>query len=192
MADLKLLTERVVEKEKAAMRKDIEEAKKQAEDELQALEVEEVEKRGRLKEEIKTKADQRYTIRKNTLEIKKRNEVLSAKQRILNAVFKKANAKLDNLNEADFKAFTLGVLNQFEDSSTVKMKLGAKSAAAFDKQWINALSDRKLTVHFSEETVANQSGFIIEKDGIDYNFLFSNLVEDARMDILPDISKELF
>ncbi|GAB2478353.1 V-type ATPase subunit E [Alkalibacterium psychrotolerans] len=192
MADLKLLTERVVEKEKAAMRKEIEEAKIQAEDELQAVEAEEVQKRGRLKEEIKNKADQRYTIKKNTLEIKRRNEVLAAKQEILNAVFEEANRKLDTLNEADFKTFTLGALNQFDEGSAVTMKLGTKSAAAFDRSWVNALSDKKLTVRMSEETVANQSGFIIEKDGIDYNFLFSNLVEDARMDILPEISKELF
>ncbi|MCC5888953.1 MAG: hypothetical protein JJU01_00200 [Alkalibacterium sp.] len=192
MADLKLLTERVVEKEKAAMREEIEKTKKQAEDELQAFEAEEVQKRLRLKEEIKSKSDQRYTIKKNTLEIKRRNEVLAAKQRILHAVFEEANSKLDNLNEADFKAFTLGVLNQFDESSAVTMKLGAKSTAAFDKSWVNALSDKKLTVRISEETVANESGFVIEKDGIDYNFLFSNLVDDARMDILPEISKELF
>lgn len=192
MADLKLLTERVVEKEKAAMRKEIEETKIQAEEELQAFESEEVQKRTRQKEEIKNKAEQRYTIRKNTLEIKRRNEVLAGKQNILNAVFKEANTKLDNLDKADFKTFTLGVLNQFDEDAALTIKLGAKSAAIFDKTWLDAFTGKTFTVRVSEETIANESGFIIEKDGIDYNFLFNNLIEDIKMDILPEISKELF
>lgn len=192
MADLKLLTERVVEKEKAAMRKEIEETKIQAEEELQAFESEEVQKRTRQKEEIKNKAEQRYTIRKNTLEIKRRNEVLTGKQNILNAVFKEANTKLDNLDKADFKAFTLGVLNQFDEDAALTIKLGAKSAATFDKTWLDAFTGKTFIVRVSEETIANESGFIIEKDGIDYNFLFNNLIEDIKMDILPEISKELF
>lgn len=192
MADLKLLTERVVEKEKAAMRKEIEETKIQAEEELQAFESEEVQKRTRQKEEIKNKAEQRYTIRKNTLEIKRRNEVLTGKQNILNAVFKEANTKLDNLDKADFKTFTLGVLNQFDEDAALTIKLGAKSAATFDKTWLDAFTGKTFIVRVSEETIANESGFIIEKDGIDYNFLFNNLIEDIKMDILPEISKELF
>ena len=87
MADLKLLTERVVEKEKAAIRKEIEEAKKQAEDEIQAAEAEEVQKRLQAKEQIKADAEHDYTIRRNTLDIRRRNEVLAVKQSILDKMF---------------------------------------------------------------------------------------------------------
>ncbi|GEN49795.1 V-type ATP synthase subunit E [Alkalibacterium pelagium] len=192
MADLKLLTERVVEKEKAAIRTEIEEAKKQAEDDIQAAEAEEVQKRLQAKEQIKADAEHDYTIRRNTLDIRRRNEVLAAKQSILNNTFKEAKYKLDNLDKETFRQFTANVLKQFTNEEQVTLKLGEKSAHSIDGAWVTANKPAELTVLVSDETVKGQSGFLIEKNGIEYNFLFDSLVEDAKTDILPDISNELF
>jgi V/A-type H+-transporting ATPase subunit E len=192
MADLKLLTERVVEKEKAAIRTEIEEAKKQAEDDIQAAEAEEVQKRLQAKEQIKADAEHDYTIRRNTLDIRRRNEVLAAKQSILNNTFKEAKYKLDNLDKETFRQFTANVLKQFINEEQVTLKLGEKSAHSIDGAWVTANKPAELTVLVSDETVKGQSGFLIEKNGIEYNFLFDSLVEDAKTDILPDISNELF
>lgn len=192
MADLKLLTERVVEKEKAAIRTEIEEAKKQAEDDIQAAEAEEVQKRLQAKEQIKADAEHDYTIRRNTLDIRRRNEVLAAKQSILNNTFKEAKYKLDNLDKETFRQFTANVLKQFINEEQVTLKLGEKSAHSIDGAWVTANKPAELTVLVSDETVKGQSGVLIEKNGIEYNFLFDSLVEDAKTDILPDISNELF
>lgn len=192
MADLKLLTERVVEKEKAAIRLEVEEAKKQAEDEIQALEAEEIQKRSRIKEEIKASYEQEYTIRKNTLDIKKRNEILAGKQVILTSVFREAKLKLDQLSDKSFKEFTLNVLNQFQNEKEVHLKVGEKSESSIDNEWLALNTPDQLNVILLDETVPKQSGLLIEKDGIEYNFLFDALIEDARIDILPEISKELF
>lgn len=192
MADLKLLTERVVEKEKAAIRNEIEEAKKQAEDDIQAAEAEEVQKRLQAKEQIEADAEHDYTIRRNTLDIRRRNEVLAAKQSILNNMFKEAKDKLDKLDNETFRQFTANVLNQFDSEEQVTLKLGDKSAHSIDGTWVTANKPAELTVLVSTDTVKGQSGFLIEKNGIEYNFLFDSLVEDAKSDILPDISNELF
>src|SRR5699024_5333640 len=87
MADLKLLTERVVEKEKAAIRKSLEQAEIKAEDDLQAFEAEEVQSKQRKKEEIDKALKREYEIKRNTLSIQKRNDLLASKQNILNKVF---------------------------------------------------------------------------------------------------------
>ncbi|MCD8506379.1 MAG: V-type ATP synthase subunit E [Alkalibacterium thalassium] len=192
MADLKLLTERVVEKEKAAIRNEIEEAKKQAEDDIQAAEAEEVQKRLQAKEQIESDAEHDYTIRRNTLDIRRRNEVLAAKQSILDNMFKEAKNRLDNLDDETFRQFTANVLKQFDKEGQVTLKLGEKSAHSIDGTWVTSNKPAELTVLVSKDTVKGQSGFIIEKNGIEYNFLFDSLVEDARTDILPDISNELF
>lgn len=192
MADLKLLTERVVEKEKAAIRNEIEEAKKQAEDDIQAAEAEEVQKRLQAKEQIEADTEHDYTIRRNTLDIRRRNEVLAAKQSILDNMFKEAKSRLDNLDDQTFRQFTSNVLKQFDSEEQLTLKLGEKSARSIDGTWVTANKPAELTVLVSKDTVKGQSGFLIEKNGIEYNFLFDSLVEDAKTDILPDISNELF
>lgn len=192
MADLKLLTERVVEKEKAVIRKEVEEAKNKAEDDVQAAEAQEVQKRSQTKDDIKATYEQEYTIKKNTLEIKRRNEVLAGKQVILTNVFKEAKDKLDTLNSESFKHFTSNVLKQFQHEKEIVLKLGEKSVGSIDSAWLASNKPDQLTVVLVDESVPKQSGLLIEKDGIEYNFLFDALIDDAKIDILPEISKELF
>ncbi|GAA0352248.1 V-type ATPase subunit E [Alkalibacterium iburiense] len=192
MADLKLLTERVVEKEKAAIRERVEQAKVKAEDDLQAYEAEEVTTRQQLKEEIEEEYRREYEIKKNTLLIQKRNELLAAKQELLNKVFLDAIEELDNIDALTFQGFTKSVLNRFDAGSVLTLSLGEKSADLIDRNWLSQNVPSHLTVDLSENTVSKKSGLIIEKEGIDYNFLFDSLVEDIKPEILPEISNHLF
>ncbi len=192
MADLKLLTERVVEKEKAAIRERIEAAKVQAEDDIQAFKAKEVAREKQAREDMTLKSQNEYTIKKNTLEIDKRNQLLGAKQVVLDKVFKDVKKQLDQIERADFQRFALGVLNQFEAGSELRLVLGEKTANLLDQKWVETQAPKTMTVELANETVQKQSGLIIEKDGIDYNFLFDSLVEDIKPELLSDISKELF
>lgn len=192
MADLKLLTERVVEKEKAAIRDRIEAAKVKAEDDIQAFKAKEVAREQQLREEISLKSQSEYTIKKNTLEIDKRNQLLGAKQVILDKVFKDVKNQLNQIDQTAFQSFAKAVLNQFEEGSQLTLVLGEKTAGFIDQAWVNTQAPQAMTVELSNETVSNQAGLIVEKDGIDYNFLFDSLVEDIKPDLLSDISKDLF
>ncbi|EXJ24240.1 V-type ATP synthase subunit E [Alkalibacterium sp. AK22] len=192
MADLKLLTERIVEKEKAAIRDGIEKAKKEAEDDVQAAEAEAVQKRAQEKEAIKAEYEQEYTIKKNTLEIKRRNDVLAIKQDLLHKVFQEAKRELDQMDPSVFKTFVAGVILRFKSDEMISVRLGEKSADAISQDWLDANSPSTMDVRLLDETVPKRAGLLIEKDGIEYNFLFEALVEDAKMSILPDISEELF
>ena len=48
------------------------------------------------------------------------------------------------------------------------------------QEWLTALSDATVQWELSEEVVPKESGFIVAKDGLDYNFLFSALVEEIQ------------
>jgi len=192
MADLKLLTERVVEKGKAALRQKVEQTQVEAEDEVQASQAAEVANRQQLKDDVKAKVEKEYAIKKNTLEIQKRNQILSAKQNVLSKVIVDAKEKMDTLDSTTFQTFVVGVLQQFRNEKAVTLTFGEKSANLVDADWIQKNGPKELTVHVSSETIPNKSGFIVEKDGIDYNFIFDTLVDEVKSDILSDISNELF
>lgn len=192
MTDLKLLTERLVEKEKAAISKRVEEANKQVKDEIQAFEAEEMQRKQQLIEEIRVKTKREYEIKKNTLEIQRRNDLLSAKQTVLNKVFRDAKEKLDHIDSKTFQSFALSVLNHFDSGSELTLTLGQKSADMIDSSWLSQHASGNVTVHLSEQTIPNKSGLIVEKEGIDYNFLFDSLVEDMKAEMLSQISNELF
>lgn len=192
MADLKLLTERVVEKEKAAIRSNIEEKRKNAEDEIQASKANAEQEKQTQKAAIDEEFEHEYNIRKNTLEIQKRNNVLKHKQEILSKVLADTKEQLANIDASTFQTFLSGVLNQFEGQGQVECILGEKSQGLVNQDWINQQDVSNLQVNLSNETVKDEAGVIIHKDGIEYNFLFNELVEDLKSELLPEISRDLF
>lgn len=192
MADLKLLTEKVIEKEKVAIRQRVEEARKNAEDEVQAARAKAEQDKIARKQTIDENAQQNYTIRNNTLEIQKRNDVLSAKQAILSRVLEDAKVELDQINEADFKQFTKDVISQFQSENKVTIVLGSKTAGLIDQAWLESATGSSIEATLSNETVKNEAGLLVQIEGIEYNFLFDALIEDARSEIVPIITKELF
>lgn len=192
MADLKLLTERVVEKEKAAIRQRVEEARKDAEDEIQAARVKEEQDKIARKQAIDEAAQHNYTIRKNTLEIQRRNNVLAAKQDILSRVIKDVKDEMNQISEADYKVFLAGVLSQFKNENKVTLVSGEKTVNLVDQEWVNENSGTDLRATLSNETVNDEAGVLVQKDGIEYNFLFDALIDDAKSELIPIITKELF
>lgn len=192
MADLKLLTERVVEKEKAAIRQRVEEAQKDAEDEIQAARVKEEQDKIARKQAIAETAQNNYTIRKNTLEIQRRNNVLAAKQDILSKVIKDVKEEMNQISEADYKLFLAGVLNQFKHENKITLVSGEKTVNLVDQAWINETTDPELVATLSNETISDEAGVLVQKDGIEYNFLFDALIDDAKSELIPIITKELF
>ncbi|WP_225744236.1 V-type ATP synthase subunit E family protein [Marinilactibacillus sp. Marseille-P9653] len=192
MADLKLLTEKVIEKEKVAIRQRVEEARKNAEDEVQAARAKAEQDKIARKQTIDENAQQNYTIRNNTLEIQKRNDVLSAKQAILSRVLEDAKVELDQINEAAFKQFTKDVISQFQSESKVTIVLGSKTVGLIDQAWLESATGSSIEATLSNETVQNEAGLLVQIEGIEYNFLFDALIEDARSEIVPIITKELF
>ncbi|MFO8069753.1 MAG: hypothetical protein R6U02_07285 [Alkalibacterium sp.] len=192
MADLKLLTERVVEKEKTAIRQRVEEAREIAEEEVQAAHAKEEQDKIARKQLIDEQTQQKYKIRKNTLEVQKRINILAAKQSYLSKVLKDANQELDQIQAPAFKMFLADILTQFKDEGSVELVLGEKTSGLVSQEWIDETTGKQLQATLSNETVADKAGVLIKKVGIEYNFMFDALIEDARAELIRIITEELF
>lgn len=192
MADLKLLTERVVEKEKTTLRQSVEEKKKNSEDEIQAASARAEQEKQEQKAVIDEELQQEYTIRKNTLDVQKRNDVLAHKQQILSKILADTKEQLKQVDQETFRTFLSDVLKQFEGQGEVGLVLGEQTQGLVDQDWLSQQNFSDLRITLNDETEQNEAGVIVQKDGIDYNFLFDELVDDMRTNLLPEISKELF
>lgn len=192
MADLKEMTKRVVEQEEETIRQDVEETRQNSEEEIKAARGKIEEERQRRKESIDAEVEQDYSIQKNTLQNQQRNSILASKQTIISKLLVEAKNKLNEINSDQFKTFTENVLKQFEEQGTVDLVVAEESSGIIDQMWLDQLSFSNLKVNLSEETVKNKSGIIIQQKGIEYNFLFDELVDEIKPDVVPGISQELF
>ncbi|MDN6385852.1 MAG: hypothetical protein L0J65_03755, partial [Alkalibacterium sp.] len=131
-------------------------------------------------------------IRLNTLEVEKRDNILAAKQRILSKVLEDANHELDQIQAFEFKTFLANILTQFKDEGSVELLLGEKTSGLVSQEWVDETTGSQLKATLLNETVANKAGVLVQKEGIEYNFMFDALIENSRAELVRIIAKELF
>lgn len=194
MTEFKLLAERIIERNRVSIREEVENARKEAEDTLQAENARIEQDKLAQKERINRKYASERAIQENVISNEERDAVLAEKQYILNEAFEEALSRLEGLDQETFQRFVYQKLKTLEGQKegNLAIVLGEKSAGMIDQDWLNHLDIEGYTFSLSEERVPKEAGFIAQIGGIRYNFLFSNLVREARTNILPSLSQALF
>ncbi|MFL2099419.1 V-type ATP synthase subunit E [Desemzia sp. FAM 24101] len=191
MADLKLLTDRLMENKRSEIQVVIQEAEKEAQQLIQASTEELAMEKQRRQERIQAEQKAQYEKDKNALSNQKRNQLLAEKQQAITAVFDSAKERMEQLNQEEFQQFLAAVLEQYENKE-VELVVGEKSRSFVSSQWIEKQNQAGNNVRLSDEQVSKKAGFVIRHKGIDYNYIFDALVDDTREDVLPTVSQKLF
>lgn len=191
MADLKLLTDRLMENKRSEIQVVIQEAEKEAQQLIQASNENLAVEKQRRQERIQAEQKAQYEKDKNALSNQKRNQLLAEKQQAITAVFDSAKERMEQLNQEEFQQFLAAVLEQYENKE-VELVVGEKSRSFVSSQWIEKQNQAGKAVRLSDEQVSKKAGFVIRHKGIDYNYIFDALVDDTREDVLPTVSQKLF
>ena len=191
MADLKLLTDRLMENKRSEIQVVIQEAEKEAQQLIQTSNESLAAEKQRRQERIQAEQKAQYEKDKNALANQKRNQLLAEKQQAITAVFDSTKERMEQLNQEEFQQFLATVLKQYQGKE-VELVVGGKSRSFVSSQWIEKQNQAGNNVHLSEEQVSKKAGFVIRHKGIDYNYIFDALVEDTKEDVLPTVSQKLF
>ena len=192
MSDLKLITERMIEKKKAEVQQTIRQAEIEAKEKVAVAEnelaLEEVEE----KKAIDRRLASDFEKNKDSLENYKRNQLLGEKQVALKEVFKEALFAMEQWNETEFQSFLLAVLRQFKEIKNLELALGEKSVEKVSESWIEKVAQEGISVTLTAETINKKAGFILKNKGIEYNYLFEDLIAELKNQLVPSVSKKLF
>ena len=192
MADLDKITQQVIDKEKVSLDNQIKKERENAEEEIQAAKQSAEEKKQRQFERIDQDINNQYEIELNSISINERNEKLKIKQSYIEQVLNKVQSKLDAIDAESFKSFTTDILKQFSDAKHLNLVLGEKSKGLIDDNWLSSINVDGLDVSLSDKTVPNESGFLLEDENIEYNFLFSELIKNNKNEYIRQIDQKLF
>ena len=150
-----------------------------------------VEQQKQRKNTILLASEADYNRQLQSLQNKKRNNILKEKQMILGSVYQAVIEKMKAWDDETFQQFTESVLNQF-DGVAFTMTVGEHSKAHFTEAFKLYLNNRYSQMTISEETVPNKAGFIVEVDGIDYNFFFEQLIMEIKKEFSPELASLAF
>lgn len=100
---------------------------------------------------------------------------------------------MENWDESEQIQFIKNALYSLPLTGKVAFIAGEKSATYLSQtlldEWNNELP---FMMVLSDETVADQAGFLINDQGVQYNFLFSGLVQDIQGTMSFEIANQLF
>ncbi|MBK4850434.1 ATPase V [Enterococcus faecium] len=137
--------------------------------------------------------EKKYRQLRNRQQVEVRQENLNAKQEFLRRLFADAVTEMENWDESEQIQFIKNALYTLPLTGKVAFIAGEKSAAYLSQtlldEWNNELPFMMI---LSDETVADQAGFLINDQGVQYNFLFSSLVQDIQGTMSFEIANQLF
>lgn len=192
MSDLKLLTDRLIESKKAEVQEKIKEAEIEKEQLLSESDENLAEEKAKQINLIDSRLARKFEQDKHTLQINKRNQLLIEKQKVLTTVFNEAEEQMNQWTDLEFQQFLLAVLKQHKDSESIELIVGQHSVDKVTNDWIDTVAKEVVNVQLSTETISKKNGFILKKNGIEYNYLFDELVKDIKGQLVSSVSKQLF
>ncbi|MGX7262383.1 hypothetical protein [Enterococcus crotali] len=118
--------------------------------------------------------------KQNRQQLEIKQATLNQKQGYLEQLFTEAVGRMNQWSESEFQLFAQQIIVQLPIEGEVVLQLGAFSKGKLSEQWLLAHSTDRLTLRLEKEVIPAVGGFIIAKEGIEYNFLFSTLVQEIK------------
>ncbi len=137
--------------------------------------------------------EKNYRQLRNRQQVESRQQTLIEKQEFLQRLFTEAAEQLeDRSKEAQLDLIT-AMLHTLTLTGQVRLILGEKTAAHVSSDWLDKWNDElpfKLIV--DEKVIEKQAGFLIDDQGVQYNFLFRNLIREVEETMRFEIAQQLF
>ncbi|MGM0157891.1 V/A-type H+/Na+-transporting ATPase subunit E [Enterococcus sp. AZ191] len=137
--------------------------------------------------------ERNYRQLRNRQQVESRQQTLNEKQNFLQRLFSEATTQLESQpNEAQIDLMT-EMLHTLTLTGHVRLILGEKtvdhvSLELIDK-WNNELP---FELVLDEEVIEKQAGFLIDDQGVQYNFLYRNLIREVEETMRFEIAQQLF
>lgn len=189
MANINELVEQVVSKETNLLEEKVANRRIETQEALENKKIEYREKLNVEKEKIDSQIKERYQISRQSQNIAHRDQLLTEKQSLLQEVFATAKTALDQISTEELQAFFLDVVQQFKHQGQLMILLGELSQEKITQAWLDTLNIEGVQLQLSPNIITQEGGFIIERGGIQYNFLNETLIQDAKTKMTVEIAR---
>ncbi|AQM59968.1 V-type ATP synthase subunit E [Clostridium baratii] len=131
-------------------------------------------------------------------ELRTRNEKLTAKQAVIDKVFENSIEKLCKMSDQEIKEFIKNKIVNADIVGDETIILNEKGNKLVDANLLKEINSELLAKGKKGELTINKEvrnfkgGFILEKDGIEINNTFEDLVNSERDDLEFEVAKVLF
>ena len=125
------------------------------------------------------------------LENQKRQSTLVIKQRVLRELFEEAYAQMMAWSPAEEEHFLKSVLAKYPEKE-LTLTFGALSAEKFSSSQLEDLKKSFPQVHFSDQSIAAQAGFVLSQGRVDDSYLYRDLLDSVWQEESYRLAQDIF
>ena len=125
------------------------------------------------------------------LENQKRQSTLVIKQRVLRELFEEAYAQMAAWSQAEEEHFLKSVLAKYPVEE-LTLVFGALSAEKFSSSQLENLKKAFPQVHFSDQSIAGQAGFVLSQGRVDDSYLYRDLLDSVWQEESYRLAQDIF
>lgn len=125
------------------------------------------------------------------LENQKRQSTLVIKQRVLRELFEEAYAQMTAWSPAEEEHFLKSVLAKYPEEE-MALVFGALSAEKFSSSQLEDLKKSFPQVHFSDQSIAGQAGFVLSQGRVDDSYLYRDLLDSVWQEESYRLAQDIF
>ena len=125
------------------------------------------------------------------LENQKRQSTLVIKQRVLRELFEEAYAQMMAWSPAEEEHFLKSVLAKYPEEE-MALVFGALSAEKFSSSQLEDLKKAFPQVHFSDQSIAGQAGFVLSQGRVDDSYLYRDLLDSVWQEESYRLAQDIF
>ena len=125
------------------------------------------------------------------LENQKRQSTLVIKQRVLRELFEEAYAQMVAWSPAEEEQFLKSVLAKYPEEE-LTLAFGALSAEKFSSSQLEDLKKAFPQVHFSDQSIAGQAGFVLSQGRVDDSYLYRDLLDSVWQEESYRLAQDIF
>ncbi|WP_311154569.1 hypothetical protein [uncultured Streptococcus sp.] len=125
------------------------------------------------------------------LENQKRQSTLVIKQRVLRELFEEAYAQMMAWSSAEEEHFLKSVLAKYPEEK-LTLTFGALSAEKFSSSQLENLKKAFPQVHFSDQSIAGQAGFVLSQGRVDDSYLYRDLLDSVWQEESYRLAQDIF
>ena len=137
--------------------------------------------------------ERNYRQLRNRQQVESRQQTLNEKQNFLQRLFTEATTQLESQpKEAQIDLMT-EMLHTLTLTGQVRLILGEKTVDHVSLELINKWNNElPFELVLDEEVIEKQAGFLIDDQGVQYNFLYRNLIREVEETMRFEIAQQLF
>ena len=125
------------------------------------------------------------------LENQKRQSTLVIKQRVLRELFEEAYAQMVAWSPDEEEHFLKSVLAKYPEEE-LTLAFGALSAEKFSSSQLEDLKKAFPQVHFSDQSIAGQAGFVLSQGRVDDSYLYRDLLDSVWQEDSYRLAQDIF